>query len=225
MSAGETGYGYWRWHGFLCRYAHTPITRSNGNFGKKEGVLLFHGFGASATQWNKALKELSTIVREDPDHPPDVFLEGLAPDLLGFGQSEKPPISYSIYVWDSVCTDFIKEVAVHRQGWDSYVVGGNSIGGFSAASTAANECAEINDRSVCSSGAPGTKRCQGVVLMNPAGPIKSKEELQQMEDKAQGNRAKLLTVAQMTAIGALPPWYVCNFHWKNTPLFEFDHRH
>ena len=191
----ETRYGYWRWHGFLCRYAQTPLTSGTKELDPKEGVLLFHGFGASGAQWNKALQELSTIVREE--EPEGVALEGLAPDFLGFGQSEKPALSYSIYVWDAQCSDFIKEVAVAKQGWDSYVVGGNSIGGFSAASTAANECAEIDGNSVCSSGSPGTGKCRGVVLMNPAGPIKSREE---------SETQMMMTVAQTSATDALPPW-------------------
>ena len=198
---GETKYGYWRWHGFLCRYAQTPLTSDNsGNLDStsiKDGLLFFHGFGASGAQWNKAYQELSTIVNGDPLD--SAVLEGLAPDLLGFGESEKPPISYSIYVWDSQCTDFIKEVAVAKQNWRSYIVGGNSIGGFSAASTAANECVTADGKELCSSGAPGTGKCQGVVLMNPAGPIKSREDVA----KESGLQ---LTVAQITGTGALPAW-------------------
>ena len=200
-ATGETTYFYWRWHGFLCRYAQTPLTSSSSSdtASSKEGVLFFHGFGASGAQWNKALQELSSIVQDDPQT--GAVLEGLAPDLLGFGESEKPPISYSIYVWDALCSDFIKEVAVAKQNWSSYIVGGNSIGGFSAASTAANECVSADGQEVCSSGAPGTGKCQGVVLMNPAGPIRSREEVA----KASGMQ---LTVAQISATGALPAWYV-----------------
>ena len=203
---GMTRYGYWRWHGFLCRYAQTPLAtpKTAKPDCSKEGVLLIHGFGASGSQWNKAMKELSNIVTEEASD--ETTMEGLAPDLIGFGQSEKPPISYSIYVWDSQCSDFVKEVAVARRGWGSYIVGGNSIGGFSAASTAANECAKIDDISVCSSGAPGTSKCQGVVLMNPAGPIQSREEVQKIEEMVNGDTSKLATVAQITALGALPPW-------------------
>lgn len=203
-NAGETTYGYWRWHGFLCRYAQTPLISTTDNSNNKakskeiskEGVLFFHGFGASGTQWNKAYQELSTILTKEDPASGDV--EGLAPDLLGFGESEKPPISYSIYVWDALCTDFVKDVAIAKRKWDSYIVGGNSIGGFSAASTAANECVPAEGKEVCSSGAPGTAKCQGVVLMNPAGPIKSREDAA-MENEAQ------LTVAQICATGALPP--------------------
>ena len=154
------------------------------------------------------MKELSDIVAEDSDDA--TTKEGLAPDLIGFGQSEKPPISYSIYVWDSQCSDFIKEVAVSRRGWDGYIVGGNSIGGFSAASTAANECAKVEETSVCSSGAPGTAKCQGVVLMNPAGPIQSRDEVQKIEAMVDGDSSKLATVAQITAKDSLPAWYVIN---------------
>lgn len=198
-TTGETTYNYWRWHGFLCRYAQTPLTVTSTNTkSDKEGVLFFHGFGASGTQWNKLYQELSKTAQKDAlEH--DNILEGLAPDLLGFGESEKPPISYTIYVWDAFCTDFIKEVAVTKKNWNNFIVGGNSIGGFSAASTAANECASVDGKDVCSSGAPGTNRCQGVVLMNPAGPILSREDAANSSDLQ-------MTVAQISASGALPAW-------------------
>jgi pimeloyl-ACP methyl ester carboxylesterase len=204
---GETTYGYWRWHGFLCRFAQTPLnyipTEESAVGSRKNGVLLFHGFGASGAQWNKMMKCMSALLSDESSA--DTRTDGLAPDLLGFGQSEKPPLSYSIYVWDSQCSDFIKDVAVSRCSWDGFVVGGNSIGGFSAASTAANECVPVEGNSLSSSGAPGTGTCQGVVLMNPAGPILSKE---QVESKlaASGGNGQPLTVAQLSAMGALPAW-------------------
>ncbi|CAB9517414.1 hydrolase, alpha beta fold family protein [Seminavis robusta] len=202
LKEGETGYGYWRWHGFLCRYAQTPLKKTDVE-STKEGVMLFHGFGASGGQWNKAMKELSDIVSSE-ENAVDNRMEGLAPDLLGFGQSEKPSLSYSIYVWDSQCTDFVKEVATSKCSWDSYVVGGNSIGGFSAASTAANECVSIDGDSLCSSGSPGTGKCKGVVLMNPAGPIYSEDDIKaKLEAVGEGNKPG--TVAQASALGALPP--------------------
>lgn len=207
-TVGETHYGYWRWHGFLCRYAQSPLTSSSSITSQdatdKEGVLFIHGFGASGTQWSKAMKDLSKIVDSEPEGDKGV-MEALAPDLLGFGECQKPAISYSIYVWDAQVTDFIKEVAVSKQQWDSFIVGGNSIGGFSAASTAANECARADCGAVCSSGAPGTGKCKGVVLMNPAGPIQSREDVEQIEAQSGGDRSKLLTVAQVSATGGLPP--------------------
>jgi hypothetical protein len=55
-------YKYWKWHGLLCRYAVTDlVTDSTQNVevagDEQEGVLLIHGFGASGSQWNKAMQE------------------------------------------------------------------------------------------------------------------------------------------------------------------------
>jgi pimeloyl-ACP methyl ester carboxylesterase len=200
-SPGQIKYGYWRWQGYLCRYAQTQLADgSQSGTAEKEGVLFIHGFGASGSQWSKTMHELSKCL--EPDSQP---MEGLAPDLLGFGQCEKPPISYSIYVWDAQVTDFIKEIAVKKHKWNSYIVGGNSIGGFGAASTAANEMARVDERSVCSNGSPGTGMCKGVVLMNPAGPIQSREQVEEITAAAEGEPTRLLTVAQVTAMDALPP--------------------
>ena len=81
------------------------------------------------------------------NHPQgdSVQKQGLAPDLLGFGQSEKPALSYSGYLWDSMIMDFTKEVAVNmdRQGCSSFVTGGNSIGGFTSMSFAACDTASV----------------------------------------------------------------------------------
>jgi pimeloyl-ACP methyl ester carboxylesterase len=118
----------------------------------------------------------------------------LAPDLIGFGQSEKPALSYTGYMWDSQMMDFAKEVAVHRNRWTSYVTGGNSIGGFTSLSMAACDTATTTGREVTSSGSPGTGRCTGLVLMNSAGPVLTREEV-----------VELGTVAQATALQALPP--------------------
>ena len=125
------------------------------------------------------------------------------PDLLGFGQSEKPPITYSGYIWESYIGDFIKEVAIGKNDWGSFVIGGNSIGGFTCMSSAAND-ATLDDNAVSGSGSPGTGKCTGAILMNPAGVIRSKEEIEKV---VEGNTDNLLieSVAQMTVTDCLPP--------------------
>jgi pimeloyl-ACP methyl ester carboxylesterase len=184
---GSTVYKYWRYHGFLCRYVETAFP--NANHKHKEGVLMVHGFGASGAQWNKLMCELSEI-----NDVPVPFFQGLAPDLLGFGQSEKPAISYTGYLWAAQIMDFVKEIAMQKNRWDSYVVGGNSIGGFTSMSLAACDSATIHGEEVSSSGAPGTNRCTGLVLMNSAGPIQTRSEIQDGEP----------SVAQITILDELP---------------------
>ena len=89
-------YRYWRYQGFLCRYAARSLTKDVKSK-NTDGILLVHGFGASGAQWNKAMGALAELQSEDSVE----FGSGLAPDLLGFGESEKPAISYTGYLWDS----------------------------------------------------------------------------------------------------------------------------
>lgn len=190
-------YGYWRYHGYLCRYAMYPLVEKQEG-AQKEGVLLVHGFGASGSQWTKTMRALSDVLDEDSS-----TTEGLAPDLLGFGHSEKPPITYAGYTWEAYIGDFIKEIAVTKYMWDSFIIGGNSIGGFTSMSAGAND-ATTDSTAVSGSGAPGTGRCTGAVLMNPAGRVQSKEDVEMIE-AANTENVMLETVAQVTATDALPP--------------------
>jgi pimeloyl-ACP methyl ester carboxylesterase len=186
---------YWRYHGFLCRYVETELAKSNNV--NKEGILLVHGFGASGAQWNKLMSELSQTSALPA-------FQGLAPDLIGFGQSEKPALSYTSYMWDSQLMDFLKEIAVYRNKWASFVTGGNSIGGFTSMSLAA--CDAASGSQLSSSGSSGTGLCSGLVLMNSAGPIKTRDEVEQ-ETYSEYNGRLLTTVAQTTATGRLQ---ICN---------------
>jgi hypothetical protein len=109
-------YKYWRWQGHLVRYAEGGLTSKDA-----PAILLVHGFGASADQWHKCIKELG------PSH------RVYAIDLLGFGHSEKPYVTYSQYMWESVVRDFSLEVVR-----TPLFLAGNSIGGYTALSAAAH---------------------------------------------------------------------------------------
>lgn len=99
--------------------------------------------------------------------------------------------------------DFCKEQVLPKYKWKSFVVGGNSIGGFTSMSFAASDAASIATRELTSSGAPGTGICSGLVLMNSAGPVFTNDEV---ETKMAGARElQLESVAQVTALNALPP--------------------
>ena len=112
----EFEYRYWRWKGFLVRYSRNPGARS-GACGRgaideqRPALVLVHGFGASSDQWNRLIGRLDKY---------DVW----AIDLLGFGHSEKPTISYTQFLWEDVVRDFVLE-CVGRPA----VLAGNSIGG------------------------------------------------------------------------------------------------
>ncbi len=102
-------FGYWKWHGYLVRYARTRRVEEEEEKKKKPtddsddqqqqnkktsrrtpprpSLLLVHGFGASCDQWSKCFTQLAQ------DY--DVW----ALDLLGFGHSVKEPITYTQYLW------------------------------------------------------------------------------------------------------------------------------
>lgn len=128
---------YLRWNGWLVRYAlgGTPDPSA-------PTALLVHGFGASSDQWDRVFEEfspsksnpsLSVSLSEVGDsaavtvtaasgEAPGVRL--LALDLVGFGHSAKPPLSFSQYSW----ADCARDVAL-RVGGGPFFIAGNSIGG------------------------------------------------------------------------------------------------
>jgi len=159
-------YRYWR--GFVQREARMPQVSENT---KRVKAFLVHGFGGSIDQFTGLAQKLSTEF--------DVY----ALDSLGFGQSEKPPISYNQYIpsipffsnaililhtlvvlflfvlrylWRDQLVDFIRQ---NSKKDDPIVLCGNSIGGFTAASAAALLEKDLSYSNV------------GVVLMNSAGKI------------------------------------------------------
>ena len=184
----DSPYRYWRWHGFLCRYADTDKAPDNPT--EKARMVLVHGFGASGAQWQRMISEL----------PTDQAV--LAPDLIGFGEAEKPPLTYTQYLWNFYVLDFVKEIAVGRKGWDSFLIGGNSIGGFTSMSVAADDAASDGDTS--SSGAPGTGRCVGLTLINSAGQIESREDAATKNSATSARTTVAATMAETTLTDSLP---------------------
>ena len=193
-------YKYWRWHGFLCRYGQQTV-QSGPSASGKQGILYIHGFGASANQWEKNVNALATLCTSDPTD--DSTLECLVPDLIGFGHSEKPPITYSGFLWEAYTSDFVKEIACKKNLWQSFVIGGNSIGGFVSMCAAAND-ATTNPDAISGCGATGTGRCSGAILMNPAGVIQSKKDIEAIESSVL-DESQLQSVAQVIAMDRLPP--------------------
>ncbi|MBE7382872.1 MAG: alpha/beta fold hydrolase [Leptolyngbya sp. SIO1E4] len=77
-------------------------------------LVLIHGFGASLGHWRKNIPMLA-----------EAGYQVHALDLLGFGDSDKPALPYSVEVWESLLQDY----------WRSHigqpaVFVGNSIGGL-----------------------------------------------------------------------------------------------
>lgn len=114
--------------------------------GKQRAFVLLHGFGGSIDQYSGLARELSA-----QGH----VVYGL--DSQGFGNSEKPPLSFYQCTWRDHALEFIAQhVQVSKDNNLPLVLCGNSIGGFTAASSAA---------------VLGSSGCAGVVLFNSAGRI------------------------------------------------------
>lgn len=79
-----------------------------------------------------------------------------AMDLLGFGHSEKPGVSYTQYLWEAQIADFAVEV----MGGVPLILAGNSIGGGLSAGAAASL----------------KGLCRGLVLLNTAGALEDPDE-------------------------------------------------
>lgn len=83
----------------------------------------------------------------------------LALDLLGFGHSAKPSITYSQHLWEAQIVDFVHEVG----GGRPFVLAGNSIGGGLSAGVAANLAHLCRGLILCNT-AVCTRRCFDITL-------------------------------------------------------------
>ncbi|HEY9736388.1 MAG TPA: alpha/beta fold hydrolase [Trichocoleus sp.] len=103
----------WTWQGYNIAY----VVEGTG-----QPLVLIHGFGASSGHWRKNIPVLAAAGYQ-------VF----ALDLLGFGNSDKPAIAYSVELWQELLQDFWT-VFIQRPA----VFAGNSIGGLLALMVLAN---------------------------------------------------------------------------------------
>jgi len=103
----------WNWKGYKIGYTV---------MGTGQPLVLIHGFGASIGHWRKNIPVLAAAGYQ-------VF----AIDLLGFGSSDKPPLNYTMEVWEELVKDFW---TAHIQQRAVFV--GNSIGGLLSLMVIAN---------------------------------------------------------------------------------------
>lgn len=80
--------------------------------GEGQPLILVHGFGASVGHWRRNMPAWA-----------ESGYRAIALDLLGFGDSDKPPLSYSLELWESLLQDFSRELV-----GEPAVFIGNSIG-------------------------------------------------------------------------------------------------
>jgi len=138
LSARAPAASTFAWHG------HSIAYRTSGPADGRP-VLLIHGFGASSRHWRNQYGALASA-----------GCRVVAPDLLGFGASDKPSVTYSLHLWKGLLLDLMAAEAPGRTDW---AVGGNSIGGLLSLMVAAD-----SDK-----GASVSK----VVLFNAAGGLTS----------------------------------------------------
>ena len=161
---GDRGEGatWFRWEGHLCRYL---TLRDDAADGTRPALVLVHGFGASADQWRRLERALPASADGGP-------AKVLAVDILGFGLSAKPGVSYTQHLWEQYIADFLAMVAPGPG--DRVVVAGNSIGG-----------------GLCSGVAANSDKVAGLVLCNSAGVILDDAKPDELDVKAETLRGDL----------------------------------
>ena len=100
----------WNWRGYDIKYVAC---------GEGQPIVLLHGFGASIGHWRKNIPVLAAA-----------GYRVYALDLMGFGDSDKPDLSYTLEFWVKLIHDFWQ---VHVQTPAVFV--GNSIGALMALMT------------------------------------------------------------------------------------------
>jgi pimeloyl-ACP methyl ester carboxylesterase len=142
----------WTWKDYSIQYTVQ---------GSGRPLILIHGFGASIGHWRQNIPVLAAGGYR-------VF----ALDLLGFGASAKPPIDYTLELWEELLADFWQELVR-----EPAIFVGNSIGALLSLMVVANH-PEIS---------------AGCVLINCAGGLNHRpEELNLPLRLVMGTFAKLV---------------------------------
>ncbi|MBU6229679.1 MAG: alpha/beta fold hydrolase [Cyanobacteria bacterium REEB459] len=113
----------WYWRGWRVRYWFHP----GPGRPDQPALLLIHGFGANLNQWRQNLAPLSQVA--------PVY----ALDLLGFGDTEKPPTLYSAELWAAQVQDFMAAV-INRP----VILVGHSLGALVALTVAHQQPAQLS---------------------------------------------------------------------------------
>lgn len=110
-----------------------------GGTDKKTCLILLHGLGGSAERWTRAMPFLCEKYHV------------IAPDMPGFGHSDKPPVDYNPEFFARFVFDMLDSLGIEKIN-----IVGSSLGGQIAA-----ECAVTQD-----------PRIDSIALVSPSGTLK-----------------------------------------------------
>ena len=105
----------------------------------KNNIVLLHGLGSHAERWERVIPYLSKKYRV------------IAPDIIGFGYSDKPSVDYTPEFFVKFVFDFLETLGI-----DKTVLIGSSLGG-----QIATDCAATQSKSLAK-----------IVLVSPSGTMK-----------------------------------------------------
>lgn len=86
-------------------------------------IVLVHGLGASAERWEFVIPEFSK------------YYNVIVPDLIGFGQSDKPLVDYTTNFFTDFLGNFIKKLGITR----THIIGSSLGGQITAEFTSKNQ--------------------------------------------------------------------------------------
>lgn len=161
---------FWEWNGHRIHYV-----RSGEDHSQRPPLLLIHGFGASTDHWRKTIAGL------------EGQFEVWAIDLLGFGRSAKPNLTYSGALWRDQIYTFIAE----KIGRPT-VLAGNSLGGYASLCVAASHPEWV----------------AGVVLLNSAGPFSDPTATSPPQATL---RSALASTVQQVLLQPVPSWLLFQY--------------
>ncbi|NGP89646.1 alpha/beta fold hydrolase [Fodinibius halophilus] len=110
-------------------------------------LVLLHGSGIGGVVWYQSIGTLSTHFRV------------IAPDVVGYGESDKPPAAYDKAFYARWLRNFFDELGLH----EGYLVG-NSCGGAISLQFAMNNPGRIKRLALINSGALGKQMDNGAKL-------------------------------------------------------------
>jgi len=137
-------YAYNQYQGYIYRHGRMKNSVKN-----KKWAVCVHGFGGQVDQFESLALNLGN----------EFHVTSL--DLLGFGATEKPPVSYNQYIWRDQLVSYLFEES-KRNGYSEVILIGNSIGGFISSIACSYINHDLNSARL---------KVTGLVLLNSAGRI------------------------------------------------------